>query len=106
MAFKIAQVRRFTRTIPVMADGEEQSFKAVFNALSDDTLEAFDTRTRDGQQALLRAAVHRLDDVVDVDGAPMEDTRVVLEALLKQSDIRLTLLREYTAGLLGAKRGN
>lgn len=106
MPFKIASRREFTATIDVMADGADQSFKAVFKVLTDEELEQFDTNTRDGQKAMLRKAVAALRDVVDDHGQPIDDHDAVLEMLLGLSDVRLSLLRAYSLGLVGAKRGN
>jgi len=106
MPLRIASQRRFRRSVTVHADGDDQTFKVVFNALSDGELDVFETGHKSGQVALLRAAIADIEDVVDADGAPVTYSHDLLEQMTEYSDIRTALLREFTLGLVGARQGN
>mgnify|MGYP001176172170 CR=1 FL=1 len=102
MGFRLAKTRQFHRRVTV----HDQSFGATFNALSDEELQQFQTNTKEGQCALLRAAVHDLDEIEDEDGKPLPYTEALLEKSLGYSDVRNALLREYSLGIAGARAGN
>lgn len=107
MPLTINTTRTFHRTVTLHADGDAQTFGATFNALPDHELSTFDTSTKDGQTAFLRAAVSKLDDIVDAEtGAPAAFTKALLLELCEFSDIRNGLLREFTLGIMDAKQGN
>jgi hypothetical protein len=104
MPFRFDPAPRFACKVRVGLPGAEpQELDTRFRALPTEQLDAFDLSTREGADAFLEAVVEGFDDVVDAEGAPIEDPK---PALLAIDWIRQPVTRAYFEALAGARRGN
>ncbi|WP_102226922.1 hypothetical protein [Acidimangrovimonas sediminis] len=108
--FKLAKEPQFTHDVPVQVpvDGghEAQTLKARFRVIADDAAEEFDVSTTDGLKDFLRAAVVRIDDIVDEANDPVVWSADLFEELLNLAYVRIGLWNGYIKGLVGARLGN
>ncbi|ODM48394.1 hypothetical protein A9320_19275 [Ruegeria sp. PBVC088] len=103
MAFRIAEERVFTRTVQT-ADG--QDFRAEFVILPDDEMGEVSAEGVEGEKAVMRKIVRRLDDIEGEDKKPILYSPELLEQVIGFADLRIALLRAYNEGRIEARRGN
>ncbi|WP_305970449.1 MULTISPECIES: hypothetical protein [unclassified Mameliella] len=103
MAFRIAEERVFTRTVQT-ADG--QDFRAEFVILPDDEMGEVSAEGVEGEKAVMRKIVRRLDDIEGEDKKPILYSPELLERVIGFADLRIALLRAYNEGRIEARRGN
>lgn len=103
MAFRIAEERVFTRTVET-ADG--QDFRAEFLILPDEEMGEVSAEGIEGEKAIMRKIVRRLDDIEGADKQPIPHSPELLEQVIGFADLRIALLRAYNEGRIEARRGN
>ncbi|WP_300535645.1 hypothetical protein [uncultured Mameliella sp.] len=103
MAFRIAEERVFTRTVQT-ADG--QDFRAEFLILPDEEMTGIEAQGVEGEKAIMRKIVRRLDDIEGADKQPVPHSPELLEQVIGFADLRIALLRAYNEGRVEARRGN
>ncbi|OWV43184.1 hypothetical protein [Mameliella alba] len=103
MAFRIAEERTITRTVQT-ADG--QDFRAVFVILPDEEMGAASAGGIEGEKAVMRKIIRRLDDIEGADKKPIPHSPELLEQVIGFADLRIALLRAYNEGRIEARQGN
>lgn len=111
MAFRVNRTPIFTETVTLRwtEDGEtiEESFDASFAVLGDDELDAFDTRTAEGQKGMLGRVLVHIGGLVEDDGqTPVAFDHAVRDRMLNRADLRLVLMRAWAQGIQRAAVGN
>jgi len=106
--FKVAQERRFTRTVPIFVPTDEghekQSIKATYRVIADGAMSQLGGT--EGQKADLRAMIVSLDDMIDDDGNAVAYTPELLEQFADLPFIRVPLLQVYVEAVTKVKAGN
>ena len=95
-----------TLNVTVQGESENPSFKAVFKALDDETIDGFDQNTIEGQKVFLRAATESLSDLVGKDDKPIPFSEELLEDLIGRAYVRGPMMVAYGLGLTKARLGN
>ncbi|MEE8612278.1 MAG: hypothetical protein V3V60_15980 [Sphingomonas aquatilis] len=87
-------------------DGEDFSFKARFEALSQSEQEAFDLSTADGTIAFLKRTFVGASDVLGADEQPVPFTDATRDWMIDRIHTRGALVKAYFAEVYGAQLGN
>lgn len=105
--FKVNPDATFRRTVTLsIPDGDgcrEETMSATFRFKDEDE---FAVETVEGTIAFLRAAVVRLDDIVDAHDVPLPYNEKLRDELFKLPYVRAGLVRTYFAEAGGARLGN
>lgn len=108
--FVVTDKPTFWRTVKVFVpvDGahREDTFRAKFNVLEIDQIEAFDLSSTEGNTAFLCAAVEELDDIVGGDKQKLPYTDELRDAVFQLPYARVALVREYFEATGKARKGN
>lgn len=92
--------------VPVDGGHIDETLSATFKVVPVEALDACDLGTREGTDAFLTAAVERLDDLVDADGAPLPWSDALRDRVLALPYVRTALVAAYVEAVTGARLGN
>lgn len=108
--FKVTANPTFLRSVsvevPVDGGYSSETMKVTYRALPTSEAAKHDLNTAQGSTDFLRAAVVRIDDLVDEAGAALSYNDALRDQLFDMPYVRTALAREYFAAVAAAKRGN
>jgi hypothetical protein len=114
--FRINPNPTFTRTVkinvptdinaPTDTGSFEETMRARFRVLGIKEFEGFDLGTEPGMRSFLDRAVVKCDELLDLDGNPVEWSDEVRDRLFDLPHVRVALIRTYTESLAEARKGN
>jgi hypothetical protein len=106
--FNIDLQPQFTVTVRANPPGEceQQSFKAVFEALGIDEFTSFDLSTAAGAKAFLDRAWVGVSEVVDANNDPVPDSPELRARITDLAWARTPLITAYVEGLAEGQAGN
>lgn len=104
--FKVTKNPIVTVPVPLIVNGEDQSFKATFEILPAARIAPGQLDTDEAQKAMLADATKNLDDIAGEDDKPLPFTPALLDAVLGRIDSRMALFTAYMKAFEEIARGN
>lgn len=109
MTYRVDPNPSFWETVRARRPGEEgevETFRARFKALTTDEYNAFDLADHEATRAFLEAVLLDVAEVEAVDGSPLGFTVALRDTLIRTPHVRGALVAAYHGAFGRAKAGN